>query len=780
MRSWLRLQGFGRLRTRLLVLYAGLFAAALISLAAVAQTIIRQNAEEMVRAELAANGSVYDRLWALRTRSLKTSAAMLARDFGFRDAVASADEPTIRSALTNVRKRAGATEAFMVDMDGGASGTPGALADAVAAVPFALENGRSDAVVCVEGAAYRLVLSPIMAPMQIGWVVFAVKLDGAEMDMLERLSAIPLRATIVQRTAAGWRAADDHEIGGEEIDRLIEQSTHRRAMATLNLSSGRAFATAKPLAGVGPEPVAAILIRYPLIDALAPYRSLQIGIALAGLIGLLLVVLASRRLAQSIARPIAALDAAARALEEGTHSRVEVEGRDEIGRLAASFNRMADGIQDRENRISHLAFHDTLTGLPNRAYFRQALDQAIASGERNRHQVAVLCLDLDRFKDVNDTLGHPVGDALLQQLGRRLTGLSPDGMVARLGGDEFAIILSGQVDVDRPRALAQAIMDAMRQPLDADQHQIAGDVSIGIAVAPNDGSDADALMKSADLALYRAKQDGRGVFRFFEPELDAAARRRRQVELDLRDAIRLGHFELHYQPVLDLKNNRVGALEALLRWRHPERGLVLPSDFIGIAEDSGLIIAIGEWVLHEACREARRWPAHVRVAVNVSPLQFRNSGFPAIVMQALAASGLPPERLEIEITESVFLEGEEAVVALLHRLRSMGIRIALDDFGTGYSSLSYLRGFPFDKIKIDRSFVTDVARDAGSAAIVRAIVHLAKALGMDITAEGVEDAAQLSRLRGEGCDNIQGYLFSRPVSSSEVDALIGTRMEDAA
>ncbi|MEO7679083.1 MAG: GGDEF domain-containing phosphodiesterase, partial [Sphingomonas sp.] len=296
--------------------------------------------------------------------------------------------------------------------------------------------------------------------------------------------------------------------------------------------------------------------------------------------------------------------------------------------------------------------------------------------------------------------------------------------------------------------------------------------SIGIAIGPDDGADADTLLKNADLALYRAKQDGRGVFRFFEPSLDAAARKRRQLELDLREALQAGQFRLNFQPVFDLKNDRIGGFEALLRWQHPTRGEVGPTEFIPVAEDTGLIVAIGEWVLHEACRHATSWPEHIRVAVNVSPLQFRNSGFASILLQALARSGLSPNRLEIEITESVFLEGEGPTISLLHRLREMGVRVALDDFGTGYSSLSYLRSFPFDKIKIDRSFVTNIVGDPSAAAIVRAIVDLASALKMETTAEGVEDNDQLDELRGQGCGNIQGYLFSRPVEASQVAGLI--------
>ncbi len=772
---------FRHLRTKLAVLYAALFAAALVLLAIVAQGMIRSYARDSVRAELATSGSVYDRLWALRAQSLIASADVLARDFGFRGAVASGDQPTIASALANIRDRAAVSAAFVVEQDGHVVGPPSALAATVARFPFALPDSRRDAVVAVNGQVYRLVLSPVLAPTQVGWVVFAVHVDGAEMRALERLSAIPLIATMMHGDGRGhWRSVDGSIAPDPKIDALVGQSRTGRTLTTLSLPQGKAFALVKPLAGIDAQPQAAILIRYPLDAALAPFLPLQIGIALAGLVGLALVILGSRRLALGIAEPIAALDAAAKSLEEGSRATAVVEGDDEIGRLAASFNRMSAGIVEREHRISHLAFHDALTGLPNRAFFRQALDQAIASVIRTDGAVAVLCLDVDRFKVINDTLGHPVGDALLVRVGAMLAELASDALVSRLGGDEFAIILSGRFDADRPRALAQAILDSMRQPVMAGDHNVATAISIGIAIGPADGDNADQLLKNADLALYRAKQDGRGVFRFFEPALDAAARKRRQVELDLRDAIRCGQFALNYQPVFDLKADRIGGFEALLRWHHPTRGIVQPTDFISIAEETGLIVAMGEWALHEACRQAVHWPEHIRVAVNVSPLQFRNSGFQAIVMQALARSGLKPNRLEIEITESVFLEGEGPVVDLLHKLRAMGIRVALDDFGTGYSSLSYLRSFPFDKIKIDRSFVTCINDDPSAAAIVRAIVDLATALHMETTAEGVEHADQLACLRGEGCGNIQGYLFSRPIEGSAIAGLLAASRAEAA
>ena len=322
----------------------------------------------------------------------------------------------------------------------------------------------------------------------------------------------------------------------------------------------------------------------------------------------------------------------------------------------------------------------------------------------------------------------------------------------------------------------KAIVDAFADPLDAGGQIIPIGASLGIAIGPGDGDDADDLLKNADLALYRAKQDGRGAFHFFEAALDQAARERRQLELDLRMALSSGQFALNYQPIYDLKNDRISGFEALLRWSHPTRGRVGPDRFIPVAEQSGLILSIGEWVLGEACREAVRWPDDVRIAVNVSTLQFCHPGFTSTVLLAVSRSGLDPRRLEIEITESVFLEGNETVLSVLRQLRGLGIRIALDDFGTGYSSLSYLRSFPFDKIKIDKSFVDSITSDTSAMAIVRAIVVLAYSLKMETTAEGVEDSDQLEELRGQGCTSVQGYYFSRPIDNAAALALIGQQV----
>jgi diguanylate cyclase (GGDEF)-like protein len=422
-----------------------------------------------------------------------------------------------------------------------------------------------------------------------------------------------------------------------------------------------------------------------------------------------------------------------------------------------------------EAKIAHMAHHDALTGLPNRALLHERLLQALA----RRGVTATHVLDLDRFKLVNDTLGHPVGDKLLQIVADRLRSLVREtDTIARLGGDEFAIVQAGLAQVADATSLAQRVIASLSEPLDVDGHHVVIGTSVGIAVGPCDGDSPGELLRNADLALYRAKSDGRGTYRFFEAEMDAQMQARRILEQDLRKALAGGEFELHYQPVVDLGSHRISGCEALVRWHHPERGMVSPGTFIPLAEEIGVIVPLGEWVIRQACATAARWPGNLKIAVNLSPAQFRSSGLLQVIVGALASSGLPADRLELEITETILLHESEATLDTLYRLRELGVRIAMDDFGTGYSSLTYLQRFPFDKIKIDRSFVGNIVENTSSLNIVRAVAALARGLGVAATAEGVETEAQLDAIKTEGCTEMQGYLFSKPLPVDELERLI--------
>jgi diguanylate cyclase (GGDEF)-like protein/PAS domain S-box-containing protein len=434
-----------------------------------------------------------------------------------------------------------------------------------------------------------------------------------------------------------------------------------------------------------------------------------------------------------------------------------------------------------EHRIAYMARHDVLTGLPNRTVFHEHLEHRLAEVRRGRGQAALLCLDLDRFKSVNDTLGHPAGDQLLCRIAERLKAAVREGdVVVRLGGDEFAIIISHLDHAHDASTLALRVIDAVGQPLDLGGHLVTVGISIGIAVASANDVAPEALFKNADLALYRAKASARNSYRFYEAGMDAAVEARMQLEFEMREAVMCGSFTLHYQPVMRLADHKTVGFEALMRWPHRTRGMIPPGTFIPLAEETGVIIPLGSWALQEACREAAPWPDDLRVAVNVSAVQFQHPGLEQSVMSALVTSGLAPRRLVLEITESVLVQDAEAVIACLHRLKGVGVRIALDDFGTGYSSLSYLRRFPFDTIKIDRSFISEIS-DPGAAAIVRAVVGIATQLGATVTAEGVETDDQLEQVHREGCTDVQGYLISRPLSAEKtIEFINDSRLLEAA
>jgi diguanylate cyclase (GGDEF)-like protein len=739
------------LSAKMTLFYAGLFALAAALILLGAQTGISAYAERMVASEMAAGAKVFDRVTTMRYAQLGDAGRVLASDFGFREAAATGDAPTIASALDSLKGRLDLDQAFFVDIDGNVTGFAGALpASEAETLRAALEDGADRGVLRIGDLRFNAAAAPVEAPVTIGWVVFGNALDGGEMAALSKLSAIDLAPRIVP--------ASDLPVGmtlgtASEID----------------ASGERMLVQASPIASFRSDDPQALLLEYSLTHALSDYAPMLWSLLICGIVGVMMAAAGSWLLAKRITRPIRALDAAARRVAQGDYAQVAVETRDELGTLADSFNRMVDDIGERERQITHMALHDGLTGLANRTLLREHLAMTVARPATDRKQ-ALFCLDLDNFKVVNDTLGHPTGDALLCEIARRLSDFAGDGFVARLGGDEFALVIDDhQRPLDR---IAHELIQTVASPCIVNGHRIVPGTSVGISILGADGIDSVTLVKNADLALYRAKHDGRGGYRFFEAEMDAEAQKRRQMELDLHDAIAEGQLSLMFQPLFDLNQGRVSAFEALLRWNHPTRGLVSPVDFIPLAEDTGLIIPIGEWVIREACRVAKSWPDHVRVAVNVSPVQFRNPGLNSVILQALSETGLPPNRLELEITESLFIDNPETTLASLHSLRALGVRVALDDFGTGYSSLSYLRSFPFDKIKIDRSFIIDLLNSEGATAIIKSITTLAEALGMETTAEGVESAGQMDILREQGCSHIQGYYFSKPVTEDAVAAML--------
>ncbi|CAH0355597.1 hypothetical protein SPH9361_03642 [Sphingobium sp. CECT 9361] len=736
------------LTLKMTMFYGALFVAVSILSLYGTRKAIESYAESVIRREMAVGSALFDRIAILQFHQLGQAGNVLAGDFGFREAVGTGDVPTIESALHSLRGRFQLDRAIFVGVDGTLAGDLSQISVRERTQLYdALDAGQQQGIVRWAGESHMVAAARIQAPALMGWVVFARNMGPRDLQALAKLTSIDLAPQLVPRADKSGVGIKTREVE-QDGKRILIQS---RAVPTL-IKSDREL----------------LVLKYSLTDALASYSPILWALFGFGGLGGITAIVGAWVASRNLTKPIVALERAARKVSAGEHAEVNVETRDEIGRLARSFNRMVNAVETRERQIAHMAFHDSLTGLANRVLLREQI--ALALQRPGGSGFALFCLDLDNFKGVNDTLGHPTGDALLCEVATRLTQTCPNGFIARLGGDEFAIIVQdGCTSADQT---GRSLVKALGRPFAVNGHRIVTGTSVGISLAPQDGRDATSLLKNADLALYRAKHDGKASHRFFESTMDAEAQARRAMEVDLHDALNKGELELHFQPLFGLSQNRVTAFEALLRWNHPVRGMVSPADFIPLAEETGLIIPIGEWVLHEACRIAGTWASDIRIAVNISPVQFRNSMLNSIVLQALARSGLEPQRLELEITESLFIDNVEATLASLHSLRALGVRVALDDFGTGYSSLSYLRSFPFDKLKIDRSFIVDLLAHDGATAIIRAITSLADALGMETTAEGVESSEQLDILRAEGCGQIQGYLFSRPIPASEVDALL--------
>lgn len=749
---------FGMLRHRITAAYAALFVAIASLLVIIGSYGVEHYAEETIAKDMSANAAVFDEILAARSRQMRSSAEVLSRDFGFRESVALGDGATVASALESLQDRASVSYAFVVGTDGSITGNvTGITPSELASITNALDAGKEAGIIATGGKLATAVAAPIEIPNLAGWLILAQPLDQATMQRLTQLAAIDLQAEVKMASQLPAALTNAARAEGETTE--------------ANVAGERVLYSISKLQPLGDQLRPRLVLSHSLTMALSEYREiywLLLGLTLAAFGA---VIALSGFVAKGITSPIAKLDEAARKFSSGERTFVAVETQDEVGRLAESFNFMVDAIEERERKISHIALHDILTGLPNRKLFAEQMEFALARVDSTGGFVMGY-LDLDNFKLVNDTLGHPIGDGLLKQIAERLKQQLPNDIIARLSGDEFAIMSnSGEAGASYVN-FAQKLNQLFDEPFMVDGHTVPIQPSIGFAIAPNDGQTVTELLKNADLALYRAKQEGKGCYQFFEPAMDEQARKRRQVEIDLRNAIKTGQFELYYQPLYSLEKERLTGFEALLRWIHPERGLVNPLEFIGVAEETNLIIPIGEWVIREACRQAALWPEELRMAVNISPLQFRSANLSNVIIQALAASGISPSRLELEITESIFIENVESTLRCLHNLRNVGVRIALDDFGTGYSSLSYLRSFPFDKIKIDRSFVMDLQSGAPASAIIRAITTLADALGMETLAEGVEFKEQADLLRNEGCQQVQGFFYSRPVPSREASALI--------
>ena len=753
---------FRRLATRLTVLYAALFGAVLAVVSVAVFLAISDAAQRQVRAELAATGTVFDRVWSLRSERIQEGASLLSRDFGFREAAATHDEATIASAMDNLRRRMGIDYAFLVDADGKTVGARFSPADRREIAAAFSQADDPTGVLMLRDEPYQLVSAPVFSPELSGWVVFAVRLDRREMSALERLSSIPLEAVVLHREPGhDWA---NHQGGRELSDpalrRFVEESlATRRATPEILDLHGASMALIKPLPTLDPHGAAVLLLRYPMARALAPYRPLLAIVALIGLAGLAVVGWGSWMLAKGVTRPISELDAAVGRLQRGEDAHVEVATADEIGRLAGSFNALATEIREREGKITHLALHDVDTGLPNRL----ALERLVGGLEATPHIAYVAALGIERFDHVRGAIGYQLAAQAMRMIGNRLAGLAPASGVARVSSDVLGVALLA----DNPAAAAeeaQRLLADLEQPVRIGGEAI--DVALSVGLAPLEGG-AAAAIERASIALDQARAAKRKIG-FFDAVAYGDPASNLSLMSSLLAGLARGEVELHHQPKYDIRRRLTAGTEALIRWRHPTRGLIEPELFIRMAEETGHIRMLTEWVVRQAIADQKALAAAGRsidISLNISGRTLSEADFADFVESAMKdAVG----RICFEITETAVIENPETAMAMLDRFAAAGVQVAIDDFGAGLSSLAYLKRIPAQELKIDKSIVEGVTVSQRDALIVRSTIDLAHSLGLKVTAEGVETDACFSLLAAMGCDMAQGWLVGKPQSLSEL------------
>lgn len=763
---------FRRLQTKLSVLYGALFGVMLTLVGAATYTAITRNAEHAVRDELQASGTVFDRILALRSQQLHDGASLLAHDYGFRSAVATQDLPTTRSALDNLRGRLALDKAFIVRLDGGVTGLdPAQIDDGVDGLWTALDNhDDASGVLMLGGQPYQAISAPILAPNLVGWVVFAVRLDRAELHGLERLSALPLRADLVERDAAGhWRLTERQ--GANPADaRAIQQiaAAMSHAPSRLDLADGPAIAMVKPLTTLGGGHQAALLLHYPLAAALAPYRPILAAVAVLGAISTVLLLIGSGLLARSLTRPIAALDAAAHSLMRGEEAAVQVTGTDEVGRLADSFNRMAAEIRERERRITHLALHDAETDLLNRRALSGALETLVAAPAAG--VVVAAAIGIERFNFVRGAIGYGPISQLLQALAARITADHPDLEPARLTTGILGLVFRAE-NAEAAEALLLALAARLEEPVRVGETSVDVGVKVGMAVHAKDDEAVADLFDRANIALDQARAGSAKLARF-DPDAYGDPAANLSLMSEMLGAIQNGDLILYFQPKLDLREGRVTGAEALVRWRHPSRGMLPPDLFVGMAEETGHIAELTDWVLDQAMAAQRRLAAQgwdLMMSVNLSGRLVGELDYGRSAIARIAESGA---RICFEITETAVMERPDAALAMIAAYGEAGVPISIDDYGSGLSSLAYLKQIAAQELKIDKAFVLALARNQRDALLVKSTVDLAHALGLKVTAEGVEDAETLALLGVMGCDIAQGYHIARPMPLEALTAFL--------
>ncbi len=748
---------FRRLRTRLAVLYMGLFGFALLLVAGAVLTVVTGSAHKVVRDELSASGAVYGQIWTARSNQLRQGASVLAQDYGFREAVATADEATIRSALDNLRARQGVDGALLLGAGGELTAVGATLADADADALWAgFDKGVEAGVINLEGRPYQAVAAPIMAPVLIGWVVFVERLDESQMRNLEQLSAIPLSASVVTRTSSGWGDASGRT---PAPDAMIESglTAIQAVPSTMRAEGGEAMVLAKPLPAFDARSPAVLVLTYPLKAAMKPYQGLFIALGLIAVAGFAIIALGTFLLARGVTRPIAALDDGVQRLRQGLDARVDVVSGDEIGRLADSFNAMAGDIRDREARLTHMALHDQETDLPNRLW----LEQRAAA-----HGGFVVLVGVNRFEIVRNAIGYDAMAQMMTALGARLTGLADGAPVARIGAGALGLLIVAE-DQEAAVARAESLCIAAETPLRVSDATVDVNLSAGVSPCAKPRAGLGSAVDRAAIALDQAR-----AARVRAAAFDAVAYGDPGGNLslvsDLLAGLKTDDVWLAYQPKYDLRSGAITAVEALMRWRHPERGFVSPDLFIGMAEETGQIRAVTEWCLDRAIADQRTLAEAkhaMPVSINISGRLLSDESFADFALEAVASAGAD---LCFEITETAVIDNAEMALRIVERFAAAGVSVSIDDYGSGLSSLAYLKQIRADELKIDKSFVLSLDTSAKDALLVKSTIDLAHSLGLKVTAEGVETATTLALLQTMGCDLAQGYFIARPLPLAEL------------
>ena len=746
----------------------------------VINSVLTQSANREIEQKLAVGQRIFVLLHEENSRQLAQAASILSSDFAFREAAATNDRDTMISALVNQGARVTAAVSMLAGLDNvviadtlhpDSAGKPFLFSDLSA---VAHEKGAGIGIVTIDRKAYDLVVVPVYAPVPIAWLAMGFAIDDKFARRVQSLTSLHASFWSAPASSAEWTllaTSMPHDKRAELVQAMARVDRSAAGTVTLNVG-GEDYVTSFSRPRTHNQDAIVTVLQKSLGDELAPLRKLQAILVTLGVISLLATVFASALLARGMTRPISALSEVAQKMEEGDYSHpIQIEQQDEIGRLASAFNHMRHAIAAREAKIGDMANRDVLTGLPNRALFHDRLDQVIKSSKRGDHTPTILLMDLDRFKDVNDTLGHHVGDLLLQEIAMRCLGvlMRESDTVARLGGDEFAILLP-EGDVAGAQVIARKILAAVEEPMLLENQQVVVGGSIGIASFPEHGEEIHTLLRHADVAMYAAKRSS-GGFAIYDPSYEQQSHERLSLMSELRHAVEHDELTLYYQPKVDLVTGDVRFVEALVRWRHPQRGFVSPDDFIPFAEKTGYIKVITQWVITKALLQLAEWRSkgiELNVSVNISARDLANPELLAMFNGLVDSHNTWLKWLSLEVTEGAIMEDTAHAQGVLQFLRDIGLRLSIDDFGTGYSSLSYLKKLPVDELKIDKSFVMEMAIDKDDAAIVRSTIDLGHNMGLKVVAEGVENEAAWEMLKAWGCDLAQGYFISPALAPDDL------------